>query len=198
MMKVCWFMAAAVLLTACGRQERREAASLCRALSGKQADLVAVNNLEKDLVGSARPWCEGILSNGGGKGKVLEENAESAKTLAMSASAVATQLSHLRQTIYDLPLKEEYPQSVRSALINQIMQRQKRLQEIRMALDASAADFLNFSRSRDYKGDSYPAAIDKLNTLLSGYAAPDDALGKAIGDLKTKYTLTDVDLAGRT
>jgi hypothetical protein len=197
-MKICWFMAAALLLTGCGRQERREAVSLCQALSQKQADLVAVNNLEKDLMASVRPWCEGIISNGAGKGKTLEENAESAKTLAMSASDVATQLSHLRQPIYDLPLHQEYPQSVRSTLINKIMQRQKKLQEIRIALDASAAGFLDFSRSRDYKGDTYPAAIDKLNNLTSGYTAPEDALGKAVSDLKTKYTLTDVDLAGRT
>jgi hypothetical protein len=198
MMKLCGLVALAVLLTACGRQERREAASLCNTLSKKQADLVAINNLEKDLMASARPWCEGILSNGAGKGKELEENAASAKTMAFSAGEVANQLGHLRQAIYDLPLQEEYPQSVRSTLINQMMQRQKKLQEVRAALEASSAGFLDFARSRDYKGDSYPAAIDKLNSLISGYVAPEDAFGKAIRDLKTKYTLSDADLAGRT
>ena len=198
MIKFSGFLVLALLLTACGRQERREAASLCKALSQKQADLIAVNNLEKDLMGSARPWCEGILSNGAGKGKELEENAASAKAMAFSAGEVANQIGRLRQAIYDLPLQEEYPQSVRSTLINQMMQRQKKLQEVRAALDSSSADFLNFARSRDYKGDSYPAAMDKLHSLISGYTGPEDAFAKAIGELKTKYTLSDADLAGRT
>ena len=127
MIKLYGVLAAAVLLTACGGPERREAASLCKALSQKQADLTAVNNLEKDLMGSLRPWCDGIVNNGGGKGKELEQNAESAKTMAFSASEVANQLGHLRQAIYDLPLHQEYPQSVRSGLINQMMQRQPNL-----------------------------------------------------------------------
>jgi hypothetical protein len=111
---------------------------------------------------------------------------------------VANQLGHLRQAIYDLPLHQEYPQSVRSGLINQMMQRQKKLQDVRLALEASSAGFLDLARSTAYKGDSYPPAIDKLNSLTSGYVMPEDALAKAIGDLKVKYTLTDVDLAGRT
>ena len=194
----CGLLAAMVCLAACGKQERREAALLCQTLSQKQADLAAVNALEKDLLGSTRSWCDGIVNNGGGKGKELEENAESAKTLALSAGAVANQLGQLRQAIYDLPLKEEYPQSVRGVLINQILHRQKMLQDVRMALDASAAGFLDAARSRAYVGDTYPAGIDKLHSLVSGYSGPEDALGKAIQDLKVKYTLRDVDLAGKT
>ena len=111
---------------------------------------------------------------------------------------MATQLGQLRQAIYDLPLKEGYPQNVRSTLINKIMHRQKILQEVRTALDASAAGFLDFARSRAYNGDSYPPGIDKLNSLISGYTGPEDAVGKAVEDLKVKYSLKDVDLAGKT
>ena len=198
MRKLYAVLAAAVLLAACGGPERREAASLCKALSQKQADLAAVNNLEKDLMGSVRPWCDGIINNGAGKGKDLEQNAESAKSMAFSASEVANQIGHLRQAIYDLPLHQEYPQTVRSALINQMMLRQKKLQEVRLKLEESSAGFLDLARSTAYKGDSYPPAIDKLNSLTSGYVMPEDALAKAIGELKVKYTLKDVDLAGRT
>ena len=67
-----------------------------------------------------------------------------------------------------------------------------------LALEAAAAGFLDLARSSAYKGDTYPPAIDKLNSLTSGYVMPEDALAKAIGDLKVKYTLKDVDLAGRT
>jgi len=196
--RYCWLLAAVVLWTGCGKAERQEAASLCKALSQKQASLAAINALEKDLLGSTRSWCEGIVNNGAGHGKDLDENAASAKALAQSASVVSTQLGELRQSIYDQPLKEEYPQGVRSALINQLMKRQKMLQEVRADLDASAANFLEFAQSRAYKGDTYPAGIDKLNTLLSKYSGPEDAMGKAIEELKVKYTLGDADLAGKT
>lgn len=198
MRKFACLAAGALVLLGCGRQERREAASLCRMLSQKQTDMASVDGLEKNLRTSVGSWCEGIVQNGGGKSKQLQENAESAKTMAFSAGEIATQLSHVRQTLYDLTLHEEYPQSVRSGLVNQMMQRQKKLQEIRAALESSAAGFQDFARSRTYAGDSYPAAIDRLNTLVSRAIVPEDALDKAIRDLKAKYRLTDVDLAGRT
>jgi hypothetical protein len=196
--RYCWLLAAVVLWTGCGKEERREATSLYRILNQKQADLTAINALEKDLLGSTRSWCEGIIANGAGRGRDLDENAVSANALAQSASVVSTQLGQLRQTIYDQPLKQEYPQGVRSALINQLMKRQKMLQEVRAALEASAADFLEFARSRSYKGDTYPEGIAKLNSLLSTYNGPEDAMGKAIEELKVKYTIQDVDLAGKT
>jgi len=197
-LRYCWLLAAVLVWTGCGKEERREGTSLFNVLTQKHADMAAVNALEKDLVGSTRAWYEGIINNGAGKGKDLEQNAESAKSMAFSASEVANQLGHLRQGIYDLPLQQEYPQSVRSAVINQMMQRQKKLQEVRLALEASSAGFLDLARSTAYKGDSYPPEIDKVNSLTSGYVMPEDALAKAIGELKVKYTLEDVDLAGRT
>ena len=197
-LRYCWLLTAVLFWTGCGKEERREATSLVNVLSQKQADLAAINALENDLLGSTRSWCEGITSNGGGKGKDLAENAASAKALAQSAGVVATQLGQLRQSIYDQPLTQEYPQSVRSTLINQIMKRQKMLQEVRMALDASAANFLEFGQSRTYKGDTYPAGIDKLTAILAAYHGPEDVVGKAIHDLKVKYTIQEVDRAGKT
>jgi hypothetical protein len=196
--RYCWLLAAVIVWTGCGKAERREATSLCNILSQKQADLKATNALEKDLLGSTKSWCEGIIASGAGRGKALEENAVSAKELAQSAAVVSTQLGQMRQAIYDQPLKEEFPEGVRSALINQLMKRQKMLQEVRAALEASSAGFLEFSQSRAYKGDSYPAGIDKLNSLLSGYSGPEDALGKAIQELKVKYTISDAELVGKT
>jgi hypothetical protein len=196
--RYCWLLAAVLVWTGCGKEERREATSLCKVLSQKQADLAATNGLEKDLVASTRAWYEGIINNGAGAGKGLEDNAASAKTLSQSAALVSTQLGQVRQAIYDQPLKQEYPQGVRDTVINQLMKRQRTLQEVRAALDACAANFVEFEHSRAYKGDTYPAGIDKLNSLLSGYTGPEDAVGKATQDLKSKYTLTDADLLSKT
>jgi hypothetical protein len=182
----------------CGKEERREATAFSQVLNQKKQDLAAINALEKDLMGSTAAWCEGIMSNGAGKGKNLEENAQSAKELAQSANAVAGQLGHVRQSIYDQPLKQEYPQEVRSTLINQINERQRMLQRVTAALQASADGFLQFARSRDYAGDTYPAAIGQLNTLVSGYRGPEDAVGKAIEDLRVKYDLPAAGLPGKT
>lgn len=196
--RYCWLLAAGLVWTGCGKEERREATSLVKVLSQKRTDLAAINALEKDLLGSTRSWCEGIIANGAGKGKDLQENATSAKALAQSAGEVSTQLGQLRQSIYDQPLKQEYPQSVRGTLLAQLMKRQRTLQDVRNALDASAASFLQFAQSRAYTGDTYPQGIDKLYSIVSGYVGPEDALGKAIENLKAKYTIQDADLAGKT
>ena len=197
-LRVCWLLPAALLFTGCGREEKREATNLVKVLIEKKAELAGINALEKDLLGSTHSWCESIVAGGAGKGKQLEENATSAKGLAQSAEVIASQLSQLRQSIYNQPLKQEYPQSVRGALINSIMKRQKMLQEIRMALDASATNFLEFAQSRAYNGDTYPAGIVRLNQILSSYHGPEDVLGKAIDDLKVKYAIQDADLVVKT
>jgi hypothetical protein len=196
--RYCWLLAAVLIWTGCGKEERREATTLCKLLHQKRADQAAVNALEKDLVGSTRGWYEGIINNGAGRGKGLDENAASAKALSQSAALVSTQLGQLRQAIYDQPLKEEYTEGVRGTVINQLMKRQRTLQDVRSALDACAADFVGFGQSRAYKGDTYPAGIDKLNSLLGGYTVPEDSMGKAITDLKAKYEITDADLAGKS
>jgi hypothetical protein len=197
-LRYCWLLAATMAFSGCGKEERREATSLVKVLSQKRTDLAAINALEKDLLGSTRSWCEGIMANGAGKGKDLEENAVSAKALAQSAGVVSTQLGELRQAIYDQPLKQEYPQGVRGTLLSQLMKRQRTLQDVRYALDASAASFLQFAQSRAYTGDTYPPGIDKLYSIVSGYVGAEDVMGKAIQDLKVKYAIQDADLAGKT
>jgi hypothetical protein len=187
--RYCWLLTAVLMWTGCGQEEHREAASLFQAFGQKQADMTAVNAMEKELYGSTRAWYESIINNGGGRGKDLEGNAASAKSLSDSAAAVSAKLGQVRQAIYDQPLKQEYTEGVRSTVINQLMKRQKVLQEVRVALEASAANFGEFAQSRAYKGDTYPAGIDKLNSLLSGYTGPEDTLGKAMDDLKGKYSL---------
>ena len=195
-LRYCWWLPVLLLWTGCGKEERREATTFYKVLTQKQADVAATNALEKDLLGSTRSWVESIINSGSGHGKQLEENAASAKALSQSAALVATQLGQFRQAIYDLPLKQEYVQGLRSTLINQILKRQKTLQEVRMALDGSATNFLEFARSRSYTGDTYPAGIDKLNGMLSNYVGPEDSVAKAIEDLKTKYQITEADLKG--
>jgi hypothetical protein len=194
----CWLLVALAFSIGCGKEERREATTFYQVLNQKKADLAAINALEKDLLGSTAAWCQGIISNGAGKGKDLAENAASAKQLAQSASAVAGQLGHVRQSIYDQPLKQEYPQEVRSALINQISERQRMLQHVTAALQASADGFLQSANSRGYAGDTYPAAIDQLNTLVANYRGPEDAVGKAIEELRVKYDLPAAGSPGKT
>jgi hypothetical protein len=184
-----WLLAAALLWTGCGKQEKQEATTLCNVLTQKQADFTATNALEKDLLGSTREWAEGIINRGAGHGKDLTENATSAQELSKSAATVSVQLGQLRQALSDQQLHEEYPQTVRGDLVKELMRRQRMLQDVRTALDASAASFLEFSQSRAYTGDTYPSGIDKLNAMLGSYKGADDIVAKAITDLKSKYQI---------
>jgi hypothetical protein len=194
--RYCCIFAAALVWTGCGGAERKEAVTFCKMLTQKKADFDATNALEKDLLGSTRSWCESIIAAGSGHGKDLQGNADSAKELAQSASLVSTQLGQLRQSLYDLPLHKEELQAIRAKLLSQIQKRQTMLQSVRTALQGAADNFLEFEQSRAYTGDTYPAGIDKLNSMLGSYSGPEDLLGKAIAELKATYKIQDADLAG--
>ena len=165
----CCLVAVVLMWTGCGREERKEAVTFCQTLIQTQAEFAATNALEKEALSSTRNWAESIATNGAGSAADLQGNADSAKSLSSSATLVSTQLGQFRQKIYDVPLKKESLQTIRANLLTQIMKRQKTLQEVRVALEASADNFLEFKQSRAYKGDTYPAGIDKLKGIFDGY-----------------------------
>lgn len=107
---------------------------------------------------------------------------------------MSAQLGQLRQALNDQPLKQENIQAVRGNLMKQLMARQRMLQDVRTALQSSASDFTGFAQSRAYNGDSYPAGIDKLNSMLGTYKGPDDVIARALEELKSKYQITAADL----
>ena len=172
-----------------------EAVRFSRTLQQKSADFAGANAMEKELLASARSWCGSIMENGAGRGDQLNQNAAVARDLAKSAAFISTQVGAVRQAIYDEPIKQEFPQSIRLNLITQLTKRQRTLQEVRALLDDSAPGFLDLRLSKDYKGDSYPGGIPKLNAMLGSHTSPQDLVGEAIKSLKAKYDLQDADLA---
>ena len=194
-LRYCCWLAAVALFSGCGKEERIEAVGFSNILQQKHADFASANALEKDLLASARSWCGSIMENGAGRGDQLNQNAAVAQDLAKSAAFISTQVGAVRQAIYDVSLKQEYPQSIRVNLITQLTKRQRSLQEVRALLDDSAPGFLDLRLSKDYKGDAYPGGIPKLNAMLESYGNPKDVVGEAIQSLKTKYDIQDADLA---
>ena len=194
-LRYCCWLAAVALFSGCGKEERIEAVGFSNILQQKHADFASANALEKDLLASARSWCGSIMENGAGRGDQLNQNAAVAQDLAKSAAFISTQVGAVRQAIYDVSLKQEYPQSIRVNLITQLTKRQRSLQEVRALLDDSAPGFLDLRLSKDYKGDAYPGGIPKLNAMLESYGSPRDVVGEAIQSLKTKYDIQDADLA---
>jgi hypothetical protein len=181
-------------LAGCGKEERTEAIRLTRVLTEKQPDFERANTLEKELVSSARPWCESITANGAGRGVELDRNARVATDLAKSAVAISAELSGVRQAVDGQSFKEDYPQSVRNDLITQVTKRQRLLQEVRAFLEQSAPQFLDYRQSRSYGGDTYPDGIGKLDALLKAYKAPENIVETALVGLKAKYKITPQDL----
>ena len=194
-LRYCWLLAAVALFSGCGKEEHAEAVRFSKTLQQKSADFASANAMEKDFLASARSWCGSIMENGAGRGDQLNQNAAVAKDLAKSAAFISTQVGAVRQAVYDEPVKEEYPQSIRLSLITSLTKRQRSLQDLRALLDDSAPSFLELKLSPDYKGDAYPGGIPKLNALLEGYSSPKDVVAEAIQSLKTKYNIQDADLA---
>jgi hypothetical protein len=193
-LRYCWLLAAVALFSGCGKEERMEAVRLCKTLQQKSADFAGANAMEKDFVASGRSWCGSVIETGSGRGDQLKQNMAVAKDLVKSAQFISTQVGAVRQAVYDEPIKQEYPQSIRVNLITQLTKRQRFLQEARALLDDTGPGFQELGLGPGYKGDSYPDSIPKLNVLLEGAASPKDVVGEAIQALKTKYDLTDADL----
>jgi hypothetical protein len=189
-----WFLAAVAFASGCGKQERIESVQLSQALKKNQANFATANSVEKDFVSNARAWSAGITANGAGHGVELDQNATVATELAKSAIAIGAQLGQVRQAVYDLSLKEEYPQNVRDSLITELAKRQRLLQDMRALLQQSVQDFVEYRHSKTYAGDTYPSGIGQLDALLQAYKPPEDAVESALAGLKTKYKLRDTEL----
>ena len=123
-------LATAVFACGCGKQERLEAVRLSSPWKNNQADFAAANSVEKDFVGNARAWSGDITANGAGHGVQLDQNGIVAAELAKSAIAISAQLGKVRQAVYDIALREEYPQGIRDALITELARRQKQMQDV--------------------------------------------------------------------
>ena len=160
--------------------------ALVRRVSEQQAA-----EMTKDLVGSVRSWCEFITANGAGPGAQLNQNVRVARDLAKSTADVSARVGLVRQAVYNQTIQKEFPQGVRNTLIGQLTRRQRFLQEMRAALEDAAKGFESLKQSRDYKGDTYPNAIDKLSQMLQSYKAPGDAVAEAVGALTSKYSIPD-------
>jgi hypothetical protein len=181
-----WFLAAVVFASGCGKQERIEAVQLSQVLKKNQANFAAANSVQKDFVNNARAWSGDITANGAGRGVQLDQNATVATELAKSAVAISAQLGQVRQAVYDLPLKEEYPQNVRDTLITQLAKRQRLLQDMRALLEKSVPEFVQYRHSKTYAGDTYPGGIGELDALLQAYKPPEDVVGSALAWISTK------------
>ncbi len=193
--RYCWLLVPAIcFVSACGKEERAEAVRFSKVLEQKRTDFGGANAQEKEFVEGVKSWCGSIIANGAGRGEQLDQNAAVANDLAKSAASISAQVGQVRQAVTDETLKKEYVRDVRGAMLEQLSKRQRFLQDIRALLLESAPVFVEFRKNKDYKGDSYPAGIGKLNDALQSYKGPNDAVGKAIKDLKTKYDITDADL----
>ena len=117
-------LAAVVFASGCGKQERIEAVQLSQVLEKNQANLATANSVEKEFVSGLRGWAGDIIANGAGRGAQLDQNSTVAAQLAKSAAEIGAELGRVRQSFYDLSLKQEYPQTVRDGLITQLATRQ--------------------------------------------------------------------------
>ena len=182
-----WLVVALALGTGCGKEERAEAARLSKVLNEKHANFTTADALEKSFVSSARAWCDGIATNGAGKGAALDQNAAVAAELAKNSVAIGAELSQVRQAVDDQSLKTDYTQNVRAALVTQLTKRQRYLQDMRALLEQAGPEFLTYKQSKAYAGDLFPGGIGKLQALLDRYAIPNDDVAAALATLNSKY-----------
>lgn len=182
-------LAAAVILTGCGKEERAEADRLAKLLVETKAGYAKANAIEKEFVGNARAWCGGLAEKGAGRGAELEQNTIVAAELAKSVAAIGGQLGEMRVAVSAPALQKEFTRGVRSELIAQLTARQRALQDLRALLDESAKQLAAYKSNKAYAGDAYPGEIAKLSSILQAYKAPPDVVETALASLREKYNI---------
>ncbi len=180
-------LASITFFMGCGKQAHREAGVLYQILERNRPAYNNSNGMERDLVASTRTWAEGITTSGAGHGPELGQSATVAKELAHSADVISTQLGELRKVMYDQTLNTEELQAMRSQINTQISKRQQFLQQLRIVLEQTTGEFENLAQSRSYRGDTYPAGIDRIGQLLQTYHSPEDVVRQTMESLKSTY-----------
>ena len=191
--KCLLLVAAALLIAGAVKTRTDEAVQLAKTLTAKKANFASADAIEKDFMGNARAWCNGIVANGAGRGAEFDQNARVVAELAKSAVATSAQLSQVRLAIDGQPLKEEYTQEC-SQRAGHPTDSAPALQDVRALLEELAPQFLQYKRDNSYKGDGYPPEMGNLDSLLRAYKPPEDTVGTALSDLKEKYGLSDSEL----
>jgi hypothetical protein len=190
----CFLAAAALLFTACGKQERLEAVRFAKTVAAAQGNFTSAGAIEKEFVENARAWSGGIVGYGSGRAEELDQNAAVAAELAKSVVAASAQLSQIRQAIDAQALSEEYPRSVRNTLTTQLTRRQRMLQDARVLLENAAAEFRHYREAKLSAAETYPDGVAKLAAMLTSYKPPENAVADALTALRTKYKLADTEI----
>jgi hypothetical protein len=183
-----------LLVSACGRQEKTEGVQLAKALNEKKTAFAKICAEENLVVDQVRKWSSDIVSNGAGKGPQLEQNALTALELSKNAVNVGNELSTLRQSISNIPLTTEEPGTIRANVMGEFSKRQRYLHELKTLLENSAPGFRQLAEQKSYKGDSFPAGLDKLNGMVTGYNVREGTLDEAVASLKEKFEIADTEL----
>jgi hypothetical protein len=178
-----------ILLAACGNKERDEAVLLSKTLNEKKPEFAKVNAMENDFLSAAKSWCSPIVTSGAGKQGDVAVLADTGVQLGESATTVSTSIGAFRKSLADMSLMQEGTASIRSSVVDLLANRQRSLYELKTLLDASAVALRSMSKEKDYKPDSFPDEISKLNDKLLSYRVREGILDDALTQLKEKYEL---------
>jgi len=187
-MRIAILAAAAMLvLFGCHKNDRADAALLEKTLTDLQADATAAASLENEIVSRARPWCNAMTAAGAGHDAELEANTTTAADLARQAQTVYGRWETIRNTLVAQRLRSEYPRNLRARVTAELAKHQTALQELRAALDDTAAQLKASTRDRSYTGDTVPPVVTKLDHILGQYDPPADDIATALSEIRARH-----------
>jgi hypothetical protein len=178
-----------LLLAACGGREKQEAVRLSQTLTASKDGFAKVNASENEFLTATRSWCSGIVTSGAGKAADLDAKAEGALALSKASTTVSADIGAFSKTLSAITLEMEPTRAVRAGLLDQLANRQRSLYEMKVLLDESAPALRSLRDNKEYKGDSFPAPVGKLNDKLLNYRVREGLLDDAVAELKERYKL---------
>ena len=162
---------------------RGEAIQFAKLLIEQQAKLNDLNSSQNLLTERLKPWAAKISSSGG-----MEPERQEAIEFWKKADFIAQGLRRVVAALKNADLKSADNQTSRSNLVTALQSRQEDMEHLTNFLKG-CVDNLNGSTPM------IPNAITQVTAKLNSMKAPTDTVAPLITDLRTRFSITDSELA---
>lgn len=174
-----------LLLMACS-SEKAEAVRFGKVLKQQQSSLSNANSQERQLLTSLGRWA-GQVAFLGGSG---ESSNQQARQYSQQVKSLQSQVAQIRQAVEAESLNQAFNQNLRSNIISSLTRREQFLGEVSSLCDNSTGFGTTFGTQFQV-----PRAVGQIVTKLQSATPPEDNIGTALSELRTKYEITDAELA---
>lgn len=187
------------LLVGCSA-EKSEGKRFCALLNKQARVLDGLNSQEATVMQSLQSWSGqqafmgggSAMPFGGGMVSAFQTQAShNARNFKAQLASLRAGLASLSQELSAEQLKAPYIQTVRSGLVQALDSRSRLMGDLDPLLEDYARGIVN----PNLQIGMHPVSIDTIAAKVRGHQTPTNNVAQALQELRTKYSISDSDIA---